>query len=104
MSGRQLREVAYCLAEGVRRGTMGAGGGKLILERVRPSSRPVRLDLPVAMGPPELIETEERIAAALNAATITPPEARTLQAWAKSAYRNPNMALAAMACSRWLEP
>ena len=46
MFGPEVREVTYCLAEGVKRGTIDGSVAKLILARVLPSSRPVQIDLP----------------------------------------------------------
>ena len=40
------RELTYCLAEGVKRGTIDGGVAKVILARVLPSSRPVQIHLP----------------------------------------------------------
>ena len=66
MFGPAVREIFYCLAEGVKRGTIDGGVAKLILARVLPSSRPVQLDLPAIAQPANLIEAEEQIAAGLN--------------------------------------
>ena len=96
MFGPEVREVAYCVAEGTKRGTISASVGKLILERVLPSSRPVRLDLPEILGPAELLDAEQKIARAMNEGRISPAEALQLQAWAKSAYRSRKIADAAM--------
>ena len=38
MFGPEIREVAYCVAESVMRGTITPTIGKLILERVLPAS------------------------------------------------------------------
>ena len=96
MFGPEVREIFYCLAEGVKRGTIDAGVAKLILARVLPSSRPVQLDLPVIRTALDLIEAEEKIAAGINDGKISPAEALQLQAWAKTAYRSRKIADAAM--------
>ena len=57
-------------------GEANAINGKLILERVLPSSRPVRLDLPEILGPAELLDAEQKIARAMNEGRISPAEAR----------------------------
>ena len=41
MFGPEVREIFYCLAEGVKRGTIDGSVAKLILARVLPASRPV---------------------------------------------------------------
>ena len=51
MFGPEVRELTYCVAEGVKRGTIDGGMAKLILARVLPSSRPVQIDLPEMTGP-----------------------------------------------------
>ena len=88
MFGPDVREVAYCLLEGTKRGTINASMGKLVLERVLPSSRPIQLNLPQIDSGAALIEAEAKITAALNAGTICPGEARTLQVWAKHSWRS----------------
>ena len=94
--GTEVREAAYCVVEGIKRGTMSASIGKLILERVLPASRPVQLDLPEMTGPTALIEADGKILAAVNAGKISPQEARTLQAMMKTLYRNRRVANAEM--------
>ena len=84
----EVREIAYCVAEGIKRGTMNASVGKLVLERVLPSSRPVQLDLPQIDSGEALIEAEAKITTAMNAGMISPAEARTLQARAKTSWRS----------------
>ena len=98
--GPEIREVAYCVSVGVQRGTITPTIGKLILERVLPSSRPVPLDLPEILGPAELLDAEQKIARAMNEGRISPAEALQLQAWAKTAYRSRKIADAAMG-RRW---
>jgi hypothetical protein len=39
------------------------------------------------MAPQDVIEAEEKIPDAMNTGAISPAEARSLQAWAKAAYR-----------------
>ena len=58
-----------------------------------PASRPIQLDLPKITGPADLMEAEEKILAALNAAKISSAEARTMQAIVKAAYRSRRIAL-----------
>jgi hypothetical protein len=77
MFGPAVRELTYCLAEGVKRGTIDGGVAKLILARVLPSSRPVQIDLPHIATGADLIEAENKIAEALNDGRISPQEART---------------------------
>ena len=92
--GSEIREVAYCVAEGVRRGSMSPTIGKLILERVLPASRPVMLDLPRLVDANALIEADDKILAAINEGKISPGEARQLQAIVKTLYRNRKVAKA----------
>lgn len=96
MFGPEVREVAYCVGEGVRRRTMSPTIGKMILERVLPAARPVQLDLPRVTSGADLIEAEDRITQALNAGLISPQEARTLQAWARASFRSRRVAKATM--------
>ena len=96
MFGPHVRELTYCLAEGVKRGTIDGGVAKVILARVLPSSRPVQLDLPVIRTALDLIEAEEKIAAGINDGKISPAEALQLQQWAKTAYRSRKIADASM--------
>jgi hypothetical protein len=92
MFGADVREVAYCVTEGVKRKTISVPIARMILERSLPSSRPVQIDLPVITGPQDVIEAEEKIMRAVNEARISPQEARTLQALVKSAYRSRRVA------------
>jgi hypothetical protein len=69
---------------------------KLILARVLPSSRPVQIDLPRIVTGAQLIEAEDKITQALNEGRISPQEARTLQDWAKTSFRNRRVARATM--------
>ena len=96
MFGPEVREITYCLAEGVKRGTIDGGVAKLILARVLPSSRPVQLDFPQLRTPADLIEAEERVTDALNKGLISPDEALKLQKRAKSSFRNRRVAKATM--------
>ena len=96
MFGPGVREIAYSLVEGVKRGTIDASVAKLILGRVLPASRPVQLDLPQITGGAALIEAEDKIVHALNEGRISPQEARALQDWAKTSFRNRRVARAAM--------
>ena len=72
-----------------------AENAKLILERVLPSSRPVQIELPEVVGSAELLEAEQRIARAIDEGRIA-QEARTMRAWAKTAYRSRRVARADM--------
>jgi hypothetical protein len=67
---------------------------------VLPNSRPVQIDLPHIATGADLIEAENKIAEALNDGRISPQEARTLQDWAKTSFRNRRVAKATIG-ERW---
>ena len=59
----------------------------MILSRILPQTRPIKLDLPQVDSGAALIVAEAKITDALNAGSISPQEARTLQDWAKHSWR-----------------
>ena len=92
MFGAEVREIFYCLAEGVKRGTIDGGVAKLILARVLPSSRPVQLNLPVIRTALDLIEAEEKIAGGINDGKISPAEAPAAAAMGQDRLPEPRIA------------
>ena len=85
--GEERGKLVYAIIAGIKRKSIPASTGKLVLERVLPSSQPVQLDLPQIDSGAALIEAEAKITTAMNAGAISPAEARTLQAWAKHSWR-----------------
>ena len=74
--------------EGIRRGTIQAQPGRLLLERLLPESRPVRLDLPRIRSSHDRAIAEGKIMAALNAGQINPTEAHALQRVIAAAWQS----------------
>jgi hypothetical protein len=94
--GPELGELVYAVMEAIKRGSVQSQPGRLLLERMLPSSRPVQLDLPRIHSPADLIEAEDRIMDALNAGRISPTEMRTLQDGVWPAWRHHRVAVAAL--------
>lgn len=90
--GEDLGKLTLDILEGMRRKQIPVAIGKIVLERLLPSGRPVQLDLPQIDSGPALARAEARITDALNAGAISPGEARTLQAWAKQSWRSRKIA------------
>ena len=94
--GATIGEIAHCVLTGIKHGTIELTVGRLLLNKVLPTARPVQLDFPQIRTAADLIEAEERITQALNQALISPDEALKLQAWAKTSFRNRRVAKATM--------
>ena len=86
--GPELGELVYAVMEGIRRGTIQAQPGRLLLERLLPESRPVRLDLPQIRSSHDRAVAEGKIMAALNAGQINPTEAHALQRVIQAAWQS----------------
>jgi hypothetical protein len=77
--GEELGALVYHVLEGIKRETILASAGRLMLERLLPSGRPIRLDLPAVRSVDDLNHAQGLILSALNDGRVTPREARELQ-------------------------
>ena len=77
--GEELGSLVYAVLEGIKRKTIPASAGRLVLERLLPAGRPLRLDLPLINTVDDLRAANDLILAALNNGSISPAEARELQ-------------------------
>jgi hypothetical protein len=85
--GPEVGELVRDVLEGIKRGALPAQAGRLVLERVLPPGRPVRLGLPRIHGPEDLMLAEDLIGDALDAGEITVEEARGLQDYVLCSWR-----------------
>ena len=86
--GEDLGTLVYNVLEGIKRKTIPASAGKLVLERLLPPDRPIRLGLPLIHSVNDLRDAQDLIVTALNEGRITPSEASRLQEVAVQALRS----------------
>jgi hypothetical protein len=98
--GAEIGELVYTIIEGMKRGSVQSQPGRLILERVLPTGRPVLLNLPQIENGADLARAKGMLIDALNEGRITPDEMRTLQDCIWHAWRHQRVAAAAMAGKR----
>ena len=79
MLGEERGALVYAIIAGIKRKSVPAAAGKMVLERLLPPGRPIRLDLPAIRTAENMTEAHDLIIAALNCGDITPSEARELQ-------------------------
>ena len=77
--GEERGALVYAIIEGIKRKSIPAAAGKLVLERLLPPGRPIRLDLPAIQTAEDMIVAQDLIVAALNRGDVTASEARELQ-------------------------
>jgi hypothetical protein len=85
--GPGVGELVHAVLQGVKAGSVPAQVGRLVLERVLPPGRPVRLELPYIHGPEDVMRALDLIAEALEAGKITVDEARGLQDYVLCSWR-----------------
>ena len=86
--GEDLGALVYNVLEGIKRKSIPAAAGRLVLERLLPPGRPIQLGLPSIHTVADLRHAQDLIVAALNDGRITPGEARELQEVAVQALRS----------------
>ena len=77
--GEERGALVYAIIEGIKRKSIPAAAGKLVLERLLPPGRPIRLDLPAIQTAQDMVDAHDLIVAALNRGDITAAEAREIQ-------------------------
>ena len=77
--GEERGALVYAIIAGIKRKSIPAAAGRLVLERLLPPGRPIRLDLPVIRTADDVMHAQDLIVAALNRGDVTAPEARELQ-------------------------
>jgi hypothetical protein len=102
--GEELGTLVYSVLEGIKRRTIPATAGRLVLERLLPPDRPIRLDLPLIHSVGDLRDAQDRIITALNDGRITPSEASRLQEVAIRALRSCREAEPELSDARLVDP
>ena len=77
--GEERGALVYAIIAGIKRKSIPAAAGKLVLERLLPPGRPIRLDLPAIRTAEDMVDAHDLIVAAMNRGDITAAEARELQ-------------------------
>ena len=95
--GAELGELVYAVLEGMKRGVVPAQAGRLLLERVLPTSRPLPVELPVVEDAVSMREAVRIAARAWSSGQITTSEMREIQAAIAEQYRSVLTADAAQA-------
>jgi hypothetical protein len=83
-----MGELVRNVLEGVKRKTISASMGKMLIERLVPPARPIRLDIPRIRSAEDLECAQALIINALNDGRIVPAEASALQAVVAEAWRS----------------
>ena len=86
--GEAMGELVHNILEGMRRKTIPVAVGRLLLERLVPPGRPIKLDLPCIRTADDLMKAQEIVTEAMNAGAITPSEAAAVQMVIQQAWRS----------------
>ena len=64
--GEERGKLVYAIIAGIKRKSIPASAGKLVLERLLPPGRPIRLDLPAIQTAEDMVQAQDLVVAALN--------------------------------------